>query len=97
MGPSGKLAAPNHNRVRAVKPPGVPPKYLVYSVPQGAAIGDNLPDFLCITKCPPPHPPIMRGEDKNSFCKTLTSSIIEFADIKLFPDKLQAGETVAIT
>ena len=39
----------------------------------------------------------MKGEVQNAHGKTLTGSAIEFADLKLFPDKLRPGETVGIT
>lgn len=39
----------------------------------------------------------MKDEVQNAHGKTLNGSNIEFADIKLFPDKLRPGETVVIT
>lgn len=56
--------------------------------------GDDVADWLSITKWEPPIPICMQGEVYNAFGKTL---IFDIENIKKFPDIFKDGEEVCIT
>lgn len=107
MGLTGKLAGKDKNRVKAVKLRGVLSQGLVYGLDwndrpyclnENDAItvhaGDDVTDFLGITKWEPPIPVHMAGEVFNAHGKTLKYDI---ENIKKYPDVFEHGEEVVAT
>ena len=70
MGLEGKLAGPNHNRVRAVKLRGILSQGLIYPTPHHPA-GVDVATELDIVKYEPPIPVHMSGEVENRFGQTV--------------------------
>ena len=89
----GKLAGPEHNRVKAVRLRGVFSQGLVYSMPRHPA-GMDVASELGIVKYEPPIPAHMSGEVENRFGHTIRFPL---EDIKKYPAMFQEGEEVAVT
>lgn len=109
LGLEGKLAGPQHNRVKAVRLRGVVSQGLIYPVilePDAyclnlegtgymeVAIGWDVAEYLGITKYEPPIPVHMSGEVFNAFGMTLKYDIENY---KLHPTVFEDGERVVMT
>lgn len=109
LGLTGRLAGKQKNRVKAVKLRQVLSQGLVVPVVKGAltrndsgsdedtlfvSVGDDVTDFLGITKYVPPIPTTMNGEVFNAFGMTPKYDIENF---KRYPDVLEDNEEVLMT
>ena len=92
MGLTGRLAGPQHNRVKAIRLRGVISQGLVY--PVDSDLGIDVTKELGITKYEPPVPLSMSGEVIESHGKTLSYDI---ENIKKYPDTFPKGEPVTMT
>ena len=93
MGLEGKLAGPEHNRVKAIRLRGVLSQGLVYPAP-GRPPGMDMGEELGITKWEPPIPIHMQGHVESRFGQTLKFPV---ENIKKYPEMFREGETVTIT
>lgn len=110
LGMTGKLAGPDHNRIKAIKLRGCLSQGILLQIREmmeltgidfgdlepddAVAEGANLASQLNITKYEPPIPVHMAGEVVNMFGRTLRYDIENF---KTYPDILQDGEDVEFT
>jgi len=104
MGLVGKLAGSSHNRVKAARLRGILSQGLVYPVRSGLVtrkdktlcvkIGDDVSEFLGITKYDPPIPTALAGEVFNAYGHTIKYDI---ENIKRFPEIIKDGEEVVFT
>ena len=109
MGLTGRLAGKEGNRVKAIKLRGILSQGLVVPAIDGVLTrnasgadedtlfvneGDDVTEFLGITKWEPPIPVHMAGEVFNAFGMTLSYDIENF---KKYPNVLQEGEEVVMT
>jgi RNA ligase (TIGR02306 family) len=107
---TGKLAGPEHNRIKAIKLRGCVSQGILLRPEEGMVIaygqshdlyanrflevGQNVADLLEITKWVPPVPSNMDGQIAAMFGKTIPYDI---ENIKAWPDVLQDGESVEFT
>lgn len=104
MNLTGKLAGSTHDRVKAARLRGILSQGLVYPVVDNTVtrgdnsisvkIGDDVADFLGITKYEPPIPTCLAGEVFNASGHTLKFDIENY---KRFPNVIQDGEEVVFT
>ncbi len=100
LGLEGRLSGSKKNRVKAVRLRGALSQGLVYPI-TGAKLrdipvaeGDDVMEWLGITKYEPPVPTNLAGEVWNAHGATLKYDI---ENIKRYPDAFQKGEQVFIT
>lgn len=95
LGLEGKLAGPEHNRVKAIKLRGTLSQGICYPARPHWKASDDVAQELGITKYVPPVPVHMAGE-----VEYLGSGFIQGYDVepyKKYPDLLDEGEPVVIT
>ena len=99
LGLTGRLAGPAHNRVRIEKIRGVISQGLCYPVRDGkikgvdVEEGQDVTDLLGLIKYDPPVPKEMDGQAEAAYGKTIK---YELANVKMYPDAFEDGETVVI-
>jgi RNA ligase (TIGR02306 family) len=104
LGLVGKLAGPDHNRVKAIKLRGILSQGLICPMEileamnplrkWNQTVGVDVAGWLEVTKYEPPIPTHMNGEVWNAWGHTLKYDI---ENIKKFPDVLQEDEWLFIT
>jgi RNA ligase (TIGR02306 family) len=95
MGLTGALAGPDKNRVKAIRLRGQLSQGLIHDVGTLWAEGDDVTEFLGITKYEPPIPIEMSGQVTSEFKDYIIPYDIE--NIKAHPDVFQLGDPVVMT
>lgn len=100
LGLEGRLAGPEHNRLKAVKLRGVLSQGLVYrplNWPADWKLGNDVSEELGIYKWEPPIPPHLAGDVERAPAHSYYSTYTDIENIKKYPDVIEDGELVVMS